>query len=97
MVQFDARRDGEEIPVVKDYEGFGELVTGSSDPTRVILTALCMLNDPKVNSYLLDCKLKMSDRITKTQIFPRAGMPLSDGSVFVPPVENPASAPEEEV
>lgn len=92
MNSFDGRGAAEEnIPIVKSYSGFGELVTGGSDATRVILTAICMLNDPQVNQYLLDCKLRLSDRLTKTAIFPREGMSLPDGNVYVS-VEN-ASTP----
>lgn len=84
MNSFDGRGASEEtIPVVKSYPGFGELVTGGSDPTRVMLTALCMLNDPQVNQYLLDCRLRLSDRFTKTAIFPREGMSLPDGNAYV--------------
>jgi hypothetical protein len=95
MNSFDGRGAAEEvIPVVKSYPGIGELVTGGSDSTRVILTALCMLNDPKVNEYLLDCKLRLSDRLTKTAIFPREGMALPNGDVFVSAENNPAPVME---
>jgi hypothetical protein len=83
MSSFDGRKANEEsIPVIQHYEGFGELVTGGSDVLKVLTTALCMLDDPRVNQYLLDCKLKLSDRITKTKIFPRKGMSLPDGMTY---------------
>lgn len=95
MSSFDGRGAAEEaIPVVKSYPGIGELVTGGSDTTRVILTALCMLNDPQVNQYLLDCKLRLSDRLTKTVIFPREGMSLPDGNVYVSVEASSASVVE---
>ena len=74
-------------PAVKNYPGFGELTIGTSDANKVIVTALCMLNDPKVNQYLLDNKLKMVDRITKTKIFPREGMSLPE-ETYVEATEN---------
>jgi hypothetical protein len=95
MSSFDGRSAAEEgIPVVKSYPSFGELVTGGSDVTRVMLTALCMLNDPQVNEYLLDCKLRLSDRLTKTAIFPREGMSLPAGNVYVSAENNTASLVE---
>lgn len=69
-------------PQVKNYPGIGELVVTGGDPIRVMLTALCMLNNPQVNGFFLDNKLKMSDRLTKTQIFPREGMALPDGQTY---------------
>jgi len=66
-------------PTIKEYSGFGELTIGTSDANKVIVTALCMLNDPLINQFFLDNKLKMVDRITKTRIFPREGMFLPDG------------------
>ncbi len=85
MSGFDGRRSDEDtMPVVKDYEGFGELVTGGSNPTNIIVTALCLLDNPQVNQYLLDSKLNLQDRITKTRIFPREGMALVDGEYHEP-------------
>ena len=67
-------------PKIKEYPGFGELIIGSSDTNKVLLTAICMLDNPRVNQYFLDNKLKMVDRITKTKIFPREGMSVPEGS-----------------
>lgn len=89
MSEFDGRKANEEVaPVVKNYEGIGELVVGGGNATHVIVTALCLLNNPLINQYLLDNKLKLVDRLTKTKIFPREGMALPDGEVFTPPAEN---------
>lgn len=87
MSSFDGRSANEDtIPKVQEFEGFGELTIGGSvaagDVTRVLFTALAMLNDPTVNSFLLANKLKMSDRVTKTRIFPRTGMALPNGEFY---------------
>ena len=76
----------EQVKLVKTYEGIGELVVGGSDLTRVIVTALCMVNNPTVNQYFLDGQLNLKDRITKTRIFPRDGMALPNGQTYVAPV-----------
>jgi len=90
MSEFDGRSAaaGKEIPIVKNYEGIGELVVGGGDATRTIVVALCLLDHPVVNQYLLDNKLKIQDRLTKTRIFPREGMSLPNGETFVPPTVN---------
>jgi len=89
MSDFQAKSGAEVLtPVIKEYPGIGELVTGSNDPNKVLFTALCMLNDPTINQYLLDCRLRLADRITKTVIFPREGMSLPEGQVFSAPAEN---------
>lgn len=87
MSSFDGRSANEDnIPKVQEFEGFGELTVGGSvasgDITRVLFTVIAMLDDPMVNSFLLANKLKMSDRITKTTIFPREGMSLPNGEVY---------------
>lgn len=98
MPDFDGRSAGEkEIPVVRNYEGVGELVVGSSDATRVLVTAICLLNHPAVNQFLLDNKLKLQDRLTKTKIFPRDGMSLPNGEVFKSPVVETISLDTTEV
>jgi hypothetical protein len=80
--------DVDSVPIIKNYEGLGDLVVGRTADTRVVIIALCMLNNPLVNQYLLDNKLKLSDRITKTAVFPREGMALPNGEVYtVPAVE----------
>ncbi len=86
------------IPTIQMFEGFGELTVGGSvsggDSTRVVFTALAMLNDPMVNSYFLATKLKLSDRMTKTPIFPRDGMALPNGETFSEPQEEVLELPE---
>lgn len=76
----------ETIPAVKQYEGFGELIAGSSDPVKVLFTALAMVNHPWANQYLLDSRLYLQDRITKTVIFPRNGMALPNGETYSVPI-----------
>ena len=93
MSTLDGRRsDGaEEVPVIKEFEGLGELTVGGSitggDYSRLLFTALSLLDNPTVNSYLLANHLKLKDRITKTQIFPREGMSLPEGEVYEAPQE----------
>lgn len=89
----DGRQAKEDtIPIIQMFEGIGELTVGGSaaggDSGRVLFIAVAMLNDPLVNSYFLAQKLKLSDRMTKTKIFPREGMALPNGETYsVPPVE----------
>ncbi len=95
----DGRKaDDDSIPTIQMFEGFGELTVGGSvsggDSTRVVFTALAMLNDPMVNSYFLAQKLKLSDRMTKTRIFPRDGMALLNGETFSEPQEEVLELPE---
>lgn len=98
MTDFDGRAANEvEVPVVKTYEGIGELVVGGSNKDRVVFTALALLNNPLVNQYLLDNKLKLQDRFTKTMIFPRDGMSLPNGEVFKAPVVETISLDTTEV
>ena len=75
-----------ETSLVKKYEGIGELVVGGSELPRIIVTAICMLNNPTVNQYFLDGQLNLKDRITKTRIFPRDGMALPNGQTYTSPV-----------
>lgn len=70
---------GTQRPKIKNYPGFGEITLGTSSHERIIFTALCMLNNPQVNQYLLDHQLKLIDNLTKTRIFPREDMTLPDG------------------
>jgi hypothetical protein len=95
----DGRKSNEDvIPTIQEFEGFGELTVGGSasggDSTRVVFTALAMLNDPLVNSYFLAQKLKLSDRMTKTRIFPRDGMALPNGETYTVPQEEVIELPE---
>jgi hypothetical protein len=94
----DGRKTKEDsIPTIQNFEGIGELTVGGSvaggDTTRVVFTALAMLNDPMVNSYFLAQKMKMSDRMTKTQIFPRDGMSLPNGETYREPQEEVLELP----
>ncbi len=71
---------------IEEFEEFGEItVGGSSSNWYLLTTALCLLNDPQVNKFMLANKLKISDRITKTKIFPRNGMALPKGEVYEEP------------
>lgn len=95
----DGRKANEDyIPTIQEFEGFGELTVGGSvsggDTTRVVLTALAMLDHPTVNSYFLAQKLKMSDRMTKTIIFPREGMSLPNGETYSAPQVEVVELPE---
>jgi hypothetical protein len=74
--------EAHQLPTIKSYEGFGELVVGRSTDTKILIIALCMLDNPLVNQYLLDNKLRLSDRITKVVVFPREGMSLPDGIFY---------------
>ena len=68
---------------VEEFEGFGEItVGGSSDNWRLIITAMSLLDHPLLNKFFLANKLKLSDRITKTKMFPRVGMSLPNGEVY---------------
>ena len=95
----DGRKTDEDIiPTIQEFEGFGELTVGGSvasgDTSRVVFTALSMLNHPIVNSYFLAQKLKLSDRMTKTNIFPRDGMALPNGETYSEPQEEVLELPE---
>jgi hypothetical protein len=89
----DGKKKNEDtIPTIQEFEGFGELTVGGSaaggDSGRVLFIGVAMLDDPLVNSYFLAQKLKLSDRMTKTKIFPREGMALPNGETYsLPPVE----------
>jgi hypothetical protein len=71
---------------IENFEGIGELTIGIGSDKHILTTAIVLLNDPTVNKFLLLQKLKLSDRITKTQIFPRNGMALPDGEVYTEPL-----------
>lgn len=82
---FQQKSPTEEIKV-ENIAPIGELlVGGGSANTQFLLTALSILNDPTLNYYFLVNKLKLSDRFTKTVIFPRDGMALPDGEVYKAP------------
>jgi hypothetical protein len=95
----DGRKTDEDaIPTIQEFEGIGELTVGGSvsggDTTRVVFTALAMLNDPLVNSYFLAQKMRMTDRMTKTRIFPRDGMALLNGETYSAPQVEVVELPE---
>jgi hypothetical protein len=92
MSELNGMRANEDIiPEIKEFEGVGELTVGGTvaggDANRVIFTALSIANDPAVNSYLLANKVKLTDRVTKTKIFPREGMALPNGEIYHLPEE----------
>jgi hypothetical protein len=71
-----------ETVTVENFEGIGEITIGVGNNWHILTAGLCLLNHPQVNKYLLAQKLKLSDRLTKTKIFPREGMALPDGEVY---------------
>lgn len=71
---------------IETFEGIGEVTVGVGSNWHKLIFALVLLDNPNVNKYLLAEKLKLSDRITKTKIFPREGMALPDGKVYVEPI-----------
>ena len=70
------------IPVVREYEGFGEITPGRGSVDKALLVAVCLLNNPSVNQYFLDSKVMLVDRMTKTKVFPRGGMALPNGETY---------------
>ena len=72
-----------ETVIIENFEGVGELTIGVGSTNQILATALVLINHPQANKFLLGQKLKMSDRITKTKIFPRTGMALPDGEVYI--------------
>ncbi len=82
---FQPKSPAEDIKV-ENIEPLGELlVGGGSANAQFLLTALSILNDPNLNHFFLSNKLKLSDRFTKTVIFPHDGMALPDGEVYKSP------------
>jgi len=78
-----------ETVIIENFEGVGELTIGVGSTNQILATAVVLLNHPQVNKFLLAQKMKMSDRITKTKIFPREGMALPDGETYKePPMED---------
>ena len=71
---------------IESFEGVGELTIGVGSDKHILTTAIVLLNNPLINKFLLFQKLQMSDRITKTKIFPREGMALPDGEVYHEPI-----------
>ena len=74
---------------IEHFEGVGDLTIGVGSNWHIIITALCLTNHPQANKFLLAQQLNLSDRITKTKIFPRDGMALPGGEVYhEPPMED---------
>ena len=71
-----------DLTKIENFEGIGELTVGVGNTLYILVTAICMFDDPKINYFLLAQKLKLSDRLTKTKIFPREGMALPDGEIY---------------
>lgn len=74
-----------EMIKIENFDGVGELTIGVGSPGHIMVTALCLLNNPEVNKFFLAQQLKLVDRITKTKIFPRNGMALPNGEVYQEP------------
>ena len=74
-----------ETIAIETFEGIGEITIGVGSNWHILTVALCLLDNPQVNKFLLAQKLQLADRITKTQIFPREGMALPDGEVYHEP------------
>ncbi len=70
---------------IENFEGIGEITIGVGSDKHILTTAIVLLNHPEINKFLLLQKLRLSDRITKTKIFPREGMVLPDGEVYTEP------------
>ena len=85
----------EETVNIETFDGFGELTIGVGSNWGIIITAICMLDNPTVNKFLLAQKLKLSDRITKSKIFPREGMTLPNGEVYKMPAPSVVEKEEE--
>ena len=76
-----------DVVKIEEFEDFGELTIGAGSNWTIVITALCLLDHPRINKFLLAQKLKLADRITKTKIFPREGMALPSGEVYQEPKE----------
>lgn len=80
--QFQSNNPADDMKV-EEVAPLGELtVGGGSANAQFLLTALCILDDPNLNHFFLVNKLKLRDRLTKTEIFPRDGMALPAGEVY---------------
>ncbi len=83
--QWQSTNPADDIRVEK-IEPFGELaVGGGSANAQFLLTSLCILDNPNLNYFFLVNKLRLRDRMTKTEIFPRDGMALPNGEVYTSP------------
>lgn len=74
-----------EMVKIEHFDGIGELTIGVGSSGHIMVTALCLFNNPEVNKFFLSQKLNLVDRITKTKIFPRNGMALPNGEVYQEP------------
>jgi len=87
MTEFTSTTPADDVKI-ESFEGIGEItVGGASSNWYVVVVAICLLNDPQVNKFMLSNKLKVIDRMTKTKIFPRDGMALPNGEVYEAPAE----------
>lgn len=75
-----------EVIKIEHFEGIGDLTIGVGSNWQIIVTALCIQNHPQTNKFLLAQKLKLTDKMTKTQIFPREGMALPNGETYKEPM-----------
>ena len=88
VVQESGPTDALDTVKIESFDGIGPLTMGVGGNWHILMTALCLLNDPQVNKFMLAQKLNMSDRMTKTKIFPREGMVLPHGEFYQLPEEN---------
>ena len=70
---------------IESFDGVGEVIVGVGSNWHKLIFAFVLLDNPNVNQYFLAEQLKLSDRITKTKIFPREGMALPGGEVYAEP------------
>jgi hypothetical protein len=97
MTEFGPKVSADDVKI-EWFEGIGEItVGGTSSNWYLLLVALCIQNNPQLNKFLLLNKLKITDRITKTKIFPRKGMALPDGETYEEPEEEETPALEYEL
>lgn len=74
-----------DVVKIEHFEGVGDLTIGTGSNWVILITALCLLDHPQVNKFFLAQKLRLTDRITKTNVFPREGMALPNGEVYEEP------------
>jgi hypothetical protein len=85
MIDLSAANPADAVKM-EEFEGIGEItVGGASSNWYIIAVALCLLNDPQVNKFMLANQLKVTDKIAKTKIFPRENMALPNGEVYKAP------------
>jgi len=82
----ETRPDPLETVKIESFEGIGEVTVGVGSNWHKMIFALVLLDNPNVNRYFLSEQLRLTDRITKTKIFPREGMALPGGEEYVEPL-----------